>query len=111
MKREYESLVSKQRVDFRDFEGKKKKEMEDLDRLRNEELEKLRKEKKALEQRSKNMQLVQTSNKKEREEIEYLKRELLRVQEEGKARDVKAKTQIERLTKQCDEYKQRNKEL
>jgi prefoldin subunit 5 len=35
----------------------------------------------------------------------------LRVQEEAKAKDVKAKTQIERLTKQCEEYKQRNKEL
>lgn len=57
------------------------------------------------------MQLVQTSNKKEREEIEFLKRELLRVQEEAKAKDVKAKTQMERLTKQCEEYKQRNKEL
>lgn len=45
------------------------------------------------------MQMVQTSNKKEREEIEFLKRELQRVQEEAKAKDVKAKTQVERLTK------------
>jgi ribosomal protein L34E len=51
VKREYEALLGKQRVDFRDFEAKKKRELEDMDRLRNEELEKVRKEKKLLEQR------------------------------------------------------------
>lgn len=49
LKREYEQLLSKQRVDFRDFEGKKKRELEELERVKNEELEKIKKEKKALE--------------------------------------------------------------
>lgn len=76
MKREYEQLLSKQRVDFRDYEGKKKRELEELERVKNEEVEKLRKEKKALEQRQRNLQMVGASNKKEREEIEYLKKEV-----------------------------------
>jgi hypothetical protein len=36
----------------------------------------LKKEKKALEQRSKNLQLVGNTNKKEREEVDGLKREI-----------------------------------
>jgi len=99
MKREYENLLGKQRVDFRDFETRKKKEIEDIDRLKVEELDKLKKERKLLEQRSKNLQLVSTSNKKEREEIDYLKKEVQRVQEESKAKETKQKSQIERLTK------------
>ena len=38
-------------------------------------------------------------NKKEREEIEFLKRELQRVVEESKAKEGKSKAQIERLAK------------
>ena len=49
MKREYESLLSKSRVDYRDFETKKKQSLEELDRLKLEELDKLKKERKALE--------------------------------------------------------------
>jgi hypothetical protein len=45
------------------------------------------------------MQMVNTSNKKEREEIEYLKKELQRVQEEGKAKETKIKAQVDRLSK------------
>lgn len=76
-----------------------------MDRLRNDELEKLRKEKKLLEQRQKNLQMVQTSNKREREEIEFLKKELQRVQEEAKAKETKQKSQIDRLSKQVEELK------
>jgi len=57
------------------------------------------------------MQMVNTSNKKEREEIEYLKKELLRVQEEAKAKETKMKAQIDRLNKQNEEVKANNREL
>lgn len=55
--------------------------------------------------------MVNTSNKKEREEIEYLKKELQRVQEEGKAKETKMKAQVDRLSKQNEELKVANKEL
>lgn len=48
-------MLGKQRVDFREFEARKKKELEDIDRLKEEELEKLKKERKLLEQRQKNL--------------------------------------------------------
>jgi hypothetical protein len=40
--------------------------------------------------------MVGASNKREREEIEGLKKELQRVQEEAKAKEAKMKAQIER---------------
>lgn len=88
-KLEYEKLTSKIQVERREFEANKKRAFEDIERLKQDELEKIKKEKKALEQRSKNLQLVGTSNKKEREEIEGLRRELQRVSEEAKAKEAK----------------------
>ena len=76
LKREYENMIGKQRIEFRDFESRKKKEIEDIDKLKVEELEKLKKDRKLLEQKQRNLQLVSTSNKKEREEIEFLKKEV-----------------------------------
>lgn len=64
-----------------------------------------------LELRQKNLQLVNSSNKKEREEIEFLKRELARLSEEAKAKEVKQKATIERMRKQGEELQRRNKEL
>lgn len=55
--------------------------------------------------------MVNTSNKKEREQIEYLTKELQRVQEEAKAKETKLKAQIDRLNKQNEELKVANKEL
>jgi hypothetical protein len=50
------------------------------------------------------LQLVNTSNKREREEIEFLKKELTRVIEEAKAKEAKQKATIERLKKQIDDF-------
>jgi uncharacterized coiled-coil protein SlyX len=54
--------------------------------------------------------LVNNNNKKEREEIEFLKRELIKAQEEAKARDAKQKATIDRLNKQVEELRLKNKE-
>jgi len=43
--------------------------------MKEEEMQKIRKEKRALEQRQKNFQLVSNTAKKEREEIDQLRRE------------------------------------
>ena len=54
--------------------------------------------------------MVSASSKKEREEIEALKKELAKVQEEAKAREVKLRAQGERLQKQVEDLKAANKE-
>lgn len=82
-------MIARAQIEKREFETLKKKAFEEIERLKQDELEKLKKEKKALEQRSKNLQLVGNSNKKDREEIDGLKRELTRVTEEAKAKEQK----------------------
>ena len=61
-------MIRKLKVDQRDVEAQKKRTSEDVERLKEEEMGKVRKEKKALEQRQKNFQLVSNTAKKEREE-------------------------------------------
>ena len=63
-------MIRKLKVDQRDVEAQKKRTSEDVERLKEEEMGKVRKEKKALEQRQKNFQLVSNTAKKEREEID-----------------------------------------
>lgn len=55
MKREYETLIRKVRGETRELEVLKKKVNEDVEKVKQEELEKIRKEKKALEARQKNL--------------------------------------------------------
>jgi DNA repair exonuclease SbcCD ATPase subunit len=74
-------------------------------------MDKVRKEKKALEQRQKNFQLVSTTAKKEREEIDNLRREYAKYKNDAELKAKKQQGTIERLTKQNNELKQKNKEL
>ena len=79
--------------------------------MKEEEMSKVRKEKKALEQRQKNFQLVSSTAKKEREEIDQLRREYNKYRADAELKAKKQQSQIERLTKQNNEFKQKNKEL
>ena len=63
-------MIRKLKVEQRDVEAQKKRTSEEVERLKEEEMGKVRKEKKALEQRQKNFQLVSSTAKKEREEID-----------------------------------------
>ena len=63
-------MIRKLKVDQRDVEAQKKRTAEEVERLKEDEMGKVRKEKKALEQRQKNFQLVSNTAKKEREEID-----------------------------------------
>ena len=82
--------------------------------MKEEEMSKVRKEKRALEQRQKNFQHASTNSKKEREqmeEINQLRRELNKYRSDAELKAKKQQSQIERLTKQNNELKQKNKEL
>ena len=71
----------------------------------------MRKERRALEQRQKNFQLLSSTAKKEREEIDQLRREYNKYRDDAELKAKKQASQIERLTKQNNELKQKNKEL
>lgn len=56
MREQYETLMKQVRNEQRELEIKRKKDMQDLGKMREEEMLKIRKEKKVLEQRAKNLQ-------------------------------------------------------
>ena len=68
-------MIRKLKVEQRELEAMKKRQQEEVERLKEEEMQKVRKERRALEQRQKNFQLLSSTSKKEREEIDQLRRE------------------------------------
>lgn len=56
MKEQYESLLRQVKAEQRELEIKRKKDLQDINKLKEEELLKIKKEKKVLEQRAKNLQ-------------------------------------------------------
>lgn len=83
MKREYEGLMRKVRTESKDLENLRKKMTDDVEKVKQEELEKIKREKKALETRQKNLQMVGAASKKEREEIDQLKKDMAKMQAES----------------------------
>ena len=73
--------------------------------MKEEEMQKVRKEKRALEQRQKNFQLVSNTAKKEREEIDQLRREYNKYKSDAELKAKKQQSQINMLTKQNNELK------
>ena len=73
--------------------------------MKEEEMQKVRKEKRALEQRQKNFQLVSNTAKKEREEIDQLRREYNKYKNDAELKAKKQQSQINMLTKQNNELK------
>ncbi len=82
--------------------------MEDVEKQKAIELEKINKEKKALEQRQKNLQMVSAGTKREREEIDQLKREISKITQDASERFEKSKKENDRLRKLNQELQQKN---
>lgn len=57
-RREYENLIKKVKIEQREWEAKKRRDLEEFEKQKEEELGKVKKEKKNYEQRQKNLQLV-----------------------------------------------------
>ena len=111
MKREYDNLMRKVKIETRELETLKKKMSEDVEKVKQEELDKIKKEKKALETRTKNLNLVSNTSKREREEIDQLRKDFNKMQADSELKHSKMKVEIERLTKLNNDLKQKNKEL
>jgi hypothetical protein len=73
--------------------------LEDVERTKQVELKKISEERKQLEQRQKNLQIVSQGAKKEREEIEALKKEIGRITAENEIRQQKMKKEFDRIKK------------
>jgi len=109
LKFEYEKLNKKLITEMQEWTEKKEQETKDFEQWKEEEIKKLKKEKKVQEKNLK--QLTSQPNRKEREEIEALKAQVVKLTEEMKAKDTRNKLNLERLKKQYDEQVVKNAEL
>lgn len=91
--------MKKLRVEQRDLELNRKKEKEKIDKMKEEEMKKINDQKKIIEQRQKNVSLANNSNKRDRDEIENLRKQLLQLKEESQQKEKYSKAQIERLNR------------
>ena len=69
-------------MDQKELDNQRKKQKEQIDKLKEDEMNKIRAQKKILEQRQKNITLTNTSSKRERDEIESLRKQLVQLREE-----------------------------
>jgi centromere protein J len=92
-----------------EFEAYLKVEKGKLEEFKEEELKKMKKEKKIAERNQK--AVMNMPNRKEREEIDALKDKLNKTSDEFSSKEKKFKLTIERQKKQIEELLKRNKEL
>ncbi len=87
----------------------REKEAAEFETLKAEELNKMKKEKRVFERQMRALQNV--PNRKEREEIEQLKKEVADLKEEAREKKQKHKLGMDRAKKQIDDLASRNAEL
>lgn len=77
-----EAQQKKFNLEKREFENLRKKQKEQYDKFKEEENKKMADQKKILEQRQRNINLANQSSKKDRDEIEGLRKQLLQLKNE-----------------------------
>eukprot|EP01022_Parablepharisma_sp_SALTPOND_P001540 TRINITY_DN1066_c1_g1_i4.p1 TRINITY_DN1066_c1_g1~~TRINITY_DN1066_c1_g1_i4.p1 ORF type:complete len:630 (+),score=96.38 TRINITY_DN1066_c1_g1_i4:9217-11106(+) len=108
-KLEQERIAKKLSKEIEAFQKQKEKELADLEELKKQEMQKLKKEKRVFERQVKAMQNV--PNRKEREEIELLKKEVIQLKDELKSKETRYKLNMDRAKKQIDDLSLKNAEL
>ncbi|CAF1039542.1 unnamed protein product, partial [Adineta steineri] len=106
---ERNSAIKKLKQDRDDFEKMKQKETEEFNQMKDEEMKKLKHEKRLFEQHR--QQLRDHPDKREREEIETLKKQVLTLQEDLKQRETRWSTTINRLKERIETLEYENAEL
>lgn len=109
LKSEYERLKKKYNYEIKDFNKKKETAESEFAKKKEEELKKIEKEKK-IQMKNTNL-LPNFPSKKEREEIDNLKEQILKLQEDIKAKEQKNSLTITRLKKQLNDAKIKNETL
>ncbi|XP_021345234.1 centromere protein J-like [Mizuhopecten yessoensis] len=109
LRKEREEGLTKLKKEIGDFEIEKNTELQRIQDYKKEEMKKLRHEKKMFEKYQKASRSI--PDKKEREEIEMLKRQLQELQEEIKRKDTRWTNSTSRLRSKIDQLEQENGEL
>ena len=110
LKKKYEDMNKTLTKQMEDFAKKKEIEKNEFELLKQEELKKIQKEKKLMERQNKGA-LENKPSRKEREEMDILKKQIAKLSEENKLKDQRNKLAFERLRKQNEELTQKNQEF
>ena len=110
-KMQLENAQKKLKLDQRELELNRKKQKESLEKMKEEELGKLKAQKRMLEQRQKNVALVNNGSKRDREELEMLKKQMTQMKEDAAQKERYNKSQIDRLNRQVNDLRKENQEL
>lgn len=86
-------------MDQKELDNQRKKQKEQIDKMREDEMNKIKAQKKILEQRQKNISLSNNSNKRDRDEIDSLRKQLVQVRDELAQKDKYNRSHIDRLTR------------
>mmetsp|Transcript_36031 Transcript_36031/g.55329 ORF Transcript_36031/g.55329 Transcript_36031/m.55329 type:complete len:95 (+) Transcript_36031:1992-2276(+) len=84
---------------------------DNVEKMREEEMAKVRAQKRILEQRTKNVQLANNSSKREKEEIDSLRKQLTQAKQDAVQKEKYLKAQSDRLTRQVNDLRSENNEL
>ena len=110
-RKEYEKLLKKLRLDMDIYYKNRENDIMNFEKMKEEEMKKIDKERKSqLRSVNRNNQ-KEMQNKKEREEIEALKLQITKLQDEMKSRDQKSRIAIEKIKKQLTETNLNNDAL
>jgi len=71
--------MRKVRIEVREVEAVKKRQTEEVNSMKETEMEKVRKERRALEQRERNLKMVSNTSKRERDELDRAQKDLARL--------------------------------
>jgi hypothetical protein len=108
VRRKYEDMMKELNQKTEEFQKKKEQEMQELEEWKEGEKRKIKNEKKLAERQSK--ALANVPNRKEREEIENLKKQVTKLTDEIKIKEQRNKLTVERMRKQIDDLTLRNAE-
>lgn len=89
----------------------RKRQKEQFDKMKEEEMAKIKAQKRIIEQRQKNVTLANTSTKRDRDEIESLRKQLTATKDELAQKEKYSKAQIDRLNRQLNDLRAENGEL
>lgn len=77
----------------------RKKQKEQFEKMKEEEMAKIKAQKRIIEQRQKNVTLANNSSKRDKDEIDSLRKQLTAVKDELAQKEKYSKAQIERLNR------------
>lgn len=74
--------MKKLKIDQKELDVQRKRQKEQFEKMKEDEMSKLKSQKRIIEQRQKNVALANNSNKRDKDEIDSLRKQLTQVKDE-----------------------------